>query len=33
MIYEQQTGLLRRGLFEVHNEVGVGRSEEAYHQA
>jgi len=33
MIYEQKTRLLRRGLFHVQNEVGVGRHEEAYHQA
>ena len=33
MIYENQTGLLWQGLFEVQNEVGVGRREEAYHQA
>jgi GxxExxY protein len=33
VIYEKETGLLRRGLFEVQNEVGVGRREEAYHQA
>jgi GxxExxY protein len=33
MLYEKETYRLRSGLFEVHNEVGVGRSEEAYHQA
>ena len=33
MIYEERTELLRRGLFEVQNEVGLGRREEAYHQA
>lgn len=33
MIYEQETELLRRGLFDVQNEVGLGRREEAYHQA
>lgn len=33
MIYEDQTAILRKGLFEVQNEVGLGRHEEAYHQA
>ena len=33
MIYEERTKLARRGLFEVQNEVGLGRREEAYHQA
>ncbi len=33
MIYEDKTLILRQGLFEVQNEVGVGRSEEIYHQA
>ncbi len=33
MIYEDQTALLRRGLFEVQNEVGLGRHEEVYHKA
>jgi GxxExxY protein len=33
MIYEEKTELLLGGLFEVQNGVGVGRREEAYHQA
>jgi GxxExxY protein len=33
MIYEDKTQILRGGLFEVQNEVGLGRSEEVYHQA
>jgi GxxExxY protein len=33
MIYEEKTELLRGGLFDVQNEVGLGRREEAYHQA
>lgn len=33
MIYEEKTGLIRKGLFEVQNAVGVGRREEAYHQS
>lgn len=33
MIYEDKTGLIRRGLFDVQNEVGLGRKEEVYHQA
>lgn len=33
MIYESQTLLLRKGFFEVQNEVGLGRHEEVYHQA
>lgn len=33
MIYEDRTRILRQGLFEVQNEVGLGRSEEVYHQA
>jgi GxxExxY protein len=33
LIYEEKTELLRRGLFDVQNGVGVGRREEAYHRA
>lgn len=33
MIYEEETALLRKGLFEVQNEVGPGRHEEIYHKA
>ena len=33
MIYEDKTGLIRRGMFDVQNEVGLGRKEEVYHQA
>jgi hypothetical protein len=33
LIYEEKTELLRRGLFDVQNEVGLGKDEEAYHQA
>jgi GxxExxY protein len=33
LIYEDQTRLLKRMFFEVQNEVGLGRHEEAYHQA
>jgi GxxExxY protein len=33
MIYEDKSQILRGGLFEVQNEVGLGRSEELYHQA
>lgn len=33
MIYEDKTGLIRRGLFDVQNEVGLGRKEEVFHQA
>jgi hypothetical protein len=33
MIYEEKTALLRGGLFDVQNEVSLGRREEAYHQA
>ena len=33
LIYEEQTELLRRCFFEVQNEVGLGRQEEAYHRA
>lgn len=33
LIFEDQTRMLRRCLFDVHNEVGVGYPEEAYHRA
>ncbi len=33
MIYEEKTALLRKGFFEVQNQVGLGRNEEAYHKA
>lgn len=33
LLFEQQTHLLRRCLFDAHNEVGVGFPEEAYHRA
>lgn len=33
MIYENETSLIRRGLFEVQNEVGLGHHEEVYHKA
>lgn len=33
MIFEKETALLRKGLFEVQNGVGPGRHEEIYHQA
>ncbi|HXF05307.1 MAG TPA: GxxExxY protein [Blastocatellia bacterium] len=33
LIFEEQTRILRRCIFDVHNEVGVGYPEEAYHQA
>lgn len=33
LIYEDKTEVLRRCFFDVHNEVGLGRREEAYHQA
>ena len=33
LLFEQETHLLRRCFFEVQNEVGLGRHEEAYHQA
>ena len=33
MLYGDQTKVLRRGLFDVQNGVGLGRHEEAYHQA
>ena len=33
MIYKEKTETLRKGLFDIHNTVGLGRNEEAYHQA
>ncbi|MDW8311099.1 MAG: GxxExxY protein [Verrucomicrobiales bacterium] len=33
LLFESQTHLLRRCLFDAHNEVGVGFPEEAYHRA
>jgi len=33
MIYEKETGLIRSGLFEVQNEIGLGHHEEIYHKA
>jgi GxxExxY protein len=33
LIFEDKTRLLRRCFFDVHNEVGVGYPEEAYHRA
>lgn len=33
LIFEAKTRLLRRCFFDVHNEVGVGYPEEAYHRA
>jgi GxxExxY protein len=33
LILEEQTRILRRCIFDVHNEVGVGYPEESYHQA
>ncbi len=33
MIYEKETALLRGGLFEVQNEIGLGHHEEFYHKA
>jgi GxxExxY protein len=33
MIYEQETALLRKGLFEIQNQIGLGRYEEHYHKA
>lgn len=33
LIHAEESRLLRRGLFDVQNEVGLGRGEEAYHQA
>jgi len=33
LLYEDRTEILRRCFFHVQNEVGLGRREEAYHQA
>ena len=33
LIFEEQTQILRRCLFDVHIEIGVGYPEEAYHRA
>jgi GxxExxY protein len=33
VIYEEETELLRRGFFDVQNEVGLGHREEVYHRA
>ena len=33
LIYEDETALLRKGLFDVQNEVGIGHREECYHKA
>lgn len=33
MLYRDKTEILLRGLFAIHNEVGLGRSEEIYHEA
>jgi GxxExxY protein len=33
LIYQDRTEILKRMLFEVQNEVGLGRQEKAYHQA
>ena len=33
LLFEEQTRVVRRCLFDVHNEVGVGYPEEAYHVA
>src|SRR5580692_1800649 len=33
LVFEEKTHMLRRCFFEVQNEVGKGRQEEAYHQA
>lgn len=33
IIYRDKTELIRRALFDVQNEVGLGRDEEVYHQA
>jgi GxxExxY protein len=32
LLYEDLTYLIRHGIFEVHNEIGVGYDEETYHQ-
>jgi GxxExxY protein len=33
MIYRDKTELIRKGLFAVQNDVGLGRSEDVYHRA
>lgn len=33
LLEEERTYLIRKGLFHVQNQVGLGRSEESYHQA
>jgi GxxExxY protein len=33
LLYEDETHILRRCFFDVQNEVGLGRHEEAYHRA
>ncbi len=33
MLHEEYTFALREGFYAAHNEVGLGRQEEAYHQA
>lgn len=33
LLYEEETRILRRCLFDVQNEVGLGRKEPAYHRA
>ncbi len=32
-VYESKTGAIRRCLFDIHHQVGVGRDEEDYHKA
>ena len=33
LVYQDQTRLLRKCFFDVQNEIGLGRKEEAYHRA
>jgi hypothetical protein len=33
LVYEDRTRMLKKMFYEVQNEVGLGRQEEAYHQA
>jgi len=33
LIYREKTEVLRKGLFDVQNEVGLGRDEGVYHRA
>lgn len=33
LVYEDRTGVLKKMFYDVQNEVGLGRHEEAYHQA